>query len=233
MKFSAAAVSLFSTIVLVAAAPAMTIPYSASTSITTYASAATPSPAHGAADHPLNTTASSDSCHPHTSVHDPKRRFRHHPGAQNGVYGHRMGLDGIVHTTYLGPHDENSNATHPAVITKGATATSTQQDKRGYVPQGVVCQSLTIPESDVTNAVNGLGAQFGGSLTWYHAISSVYGSAVAYGCDYANGQTIGGVEMTGYQNSISAQCGADKEGYFRLPYVKSSYGRTVAGNGFC
>lgn len=148
----------------------------------------------------------------------------HHPhGAAEGYYTHFKALDGTLHTTYHG-------AAPPAAGTTATTNSTTHTRRAGG---GVQCQGLMFAAGDASAAAAGLAHALDGNPAFFHATSFVSGTAVAYGCDYGNGQHIGGTELTGYMNDIAAACGAGKQGYFNIPSAKASYGVTTAGSGFC
>lgn len=99
---------------------------------------------------------------------------------------------------------------------------------------GVQCQNdVEVDSSDITNAQNALGNSFGGGITFHSKISAVSGDAVAYGCDYGNGQFMTSTEYLGYMSAISTNCGSTSAGYYNIPSSKSSYGRTSSSVGFC
>ncbi|GJE86666.1 hypothetical protein PsYK624_027470 [Phanerochaete sordida] len=154
---------------------------------------------------------------PSSTVYTPGT-FHHPHGASEGYYTHFKALDGTLHTTYHG-------TTPPA-----GSVNSTHTRRSGG---GVQCQGLTFAAGDASAAAAGLAHALDGNPSFFHATSFVSGTAVAYGCDYGNGQHIGGTELTGYINDIAAACGAGKQGYFNIPSAKASYGVTTAGSGFC
>lgn len=118
----------------------------------------------------------------------PKGIFKIPAGSPDGLYTHTVGIDGTVHTQYHG----TLNATTPVADAK----------RDGT---GVHCQSPTVDPSDATAAINGLAAMFGTQPNFSHSISYSSGAAMAFGCDYGNGQTMNGEEFTGFSPSVGTR----------------------------
>lgn len=78
-----------------------------------------------------------------------------------------------------------------------------------------------------------LEAAFGGGRHFTTKISAYSGNAVAFGCDYGNGQTMSSGEYSGYIQVLDAKCGNTFAAYYDLPNAKSSYGRTNSDQDFC
>lgn len=151
-----------------------------------------------------------------TSSTQPKGLFKIPQGSQNGVYRHTVGLDGNVYSEYHGKLNHSSPA---AMSKRGGT--------------GVSCQSPVMDSSDVQQAIQGLANLFNTQPDFHVATSYTHNTATAYACDYGNGQRMSGVEVTGYLNTVSFDCGNNKAGYFNLPDAKAAYGVTTSGVGFC
>jgi hypothetical protein len=64
-------------------------------------------------------------------------------------------------------------------------------------------------------------------------ITYKYGTAVAYGCNYGNGQECWGDQVNGFFTSLKSTCGNSEKGYYNLPKSKASYGVTDSGSGYC
>lgn len=146
--------------------------------------------------------------------------FTHAPGTPDGIYAHYTDADGVDHTEWVSP----LNTTAPA-------ERRVLQVRAGF---GVQCQGdVEVSSNDINNAQNSLGNSFGSGITFHKKISAVSGSAVAYGCDYGNGQFMTSTEYLGYMSAITTNCGSTVAGYYNLPSSKSSYGRTSSSVGFC
>ena len=158
---------------------------------------------------------------------NPKGLFRHAEDAKNGLYTHTVGPDGSILTQYHGEHPSLANVTQASV---GSDVTVATKQRRG---SGVNCQSLKFTAQDAVVATNELGYKFDSNSQFSSSTSYVYGTAIAYGCDYGNGQRMTSTEFHGYISDIINQCGSGTEGYFNLPSSKSSYGLTNSGDGFC
>lgn len=145
--------------------------------------------------------------------------FTHAPGTPNGVYAHFTDADGVDHTEWIGPVNTTAPIEHRVLQVRA--------------PYGVQCQDDEVSSSDITGAQNALANSFNSGLTFHKKISTVFNSAVAYGCDYGNGQFMTSTEYLGYMSAISTNCGSSAAGYYNLPSSKSSYGRTSSALGFC
>lgn len=73
----------------------------------------------------------------------------------------------------------------------------------------------------------GNGADFSG------VTSQVYGNAVAYGCDYGNGQDCHASDVSGFYNNVDGTCGPQIAGWWTQSSWKAAYGRTTTGDGYC
>ena len=169
----------------------------------------------------LCAVAATVSAAPMAALNQPKGLFKIEPGAPNGWYTHHIALDGSVHTQYHGE------------VPSSIPTTSAADTKSKRAPFGAQCQSLTFQPADGQAAIQGLANTLDSNNQFYHAISYSSGTAVAYGCDYAHGQSISGADMTSYLTMLTEACGQGKEGYFSLPDWKASYGITTSGDGFC
>ena len=143
--------------------------------------------------------------------------FSHDPSAPDGVYTHYVDSAGTPQNVYLGPVHARRE---PHLDVRDSS--------------GVQCQSsIQMNADDVSAAQTQLGNIFGGGFQFFKTISIKSGSAVAYGCDYGNGQTLSNSDFSGYMGSVSTRCGATSAGFFNLPQFKAAYGRTNAGISFC
>ncbi|KAI1142536.1 hypothetical protein F5Y05DRAFT_371431 [Hypoxylon sp. FL0543] len=65
------------------------------------------------------------------------------------------------------------------------------------------------------------------------SVSATYGSVVAYGCNYGNGQTITSSWLAAQYQLIAQNCGTTSPGWISYPDWKASYGIDSADSGFC
>ncbi|KAI0319775.1 hypothetical protein OF83DRAFT_1169917 [Amylostereum chailletii] len=138
-------------------------------------------------------------------------------GGPDGLYIAEVDANGDEKLTYVGP----GNTTVPHTLTARAST-------------GPFCQSVQASASDISNAEHALANFFGGGTSFFGSSVSMYsGSAVAYGCNYGNGQTMSSQEFLGYVSVLDAKCGGQNAAYYNLPSSKSSYGRTASSQGFC
>ncbi|CAF0820613.1 unnamed protein product [Didymodactylos carnosus] len=100
---------------------------------------------------------------------------------------------------------------------------------------GVHCEtSVYFSTADMDKAIEGLAQFFGTGNSFYaRSVSSYYGSAVAFGCNYGNGQHMDAEFFRNEQNLINTKCGSGRGGWNGHESWKSSYGRTSAAKSFC
>lgn len=138
--------------------------------------------------------------------------------APEGFYVHSIGSNGK-------PENEH--------ISSSASAPNTKQRRED---QGAVyCKNqYSVNYSDSIAAQQGLEAQFqsGGSFDG-PSVSFKSGSAVAYGCNYGNGQTVSGSWLAAQFAQISQTCGSSSGGWIAYPDWKASYGIDNSGVSFC
>lgn len=145
-------------------------------------------------------------------------------GSANGIYLHQVDADGTVRTEYLGA----GPVTLPSA--PSTRAYSPVYARAGYSLQ---CQNIGVNQGDKENAEKQLASAFAGGSFFRGTISSVSGSAVAYGCDYGNGQTMSSEQFQEFMSALDGQCGAATAGWYSIPDWAASYGRTNAGVSFC
>ncbi|RYP05520.1 hypothetical protein DL765_009820 [Monosporascus sp. GIB2] len=152
--------------------------------------------------------------------------FSYAPGAPDGFYVHAINNAGYPENIFIGdlkdmlPPVANDTNTH-----------TRRKEKQG----DIYCKNqYTINYDDLVAAEQGLermyqdGGSFSGKSTSYK-----YGSAVAYGCNYGNGQTITGSWLAAQYAAIGQKCGSNSPGWVAYPDWKSSYGVDQSGVGFC
>lgn len=139
-------------------------------------------------------------------------------GAPDGIYVEIVHDNGTTTMEYYGPANSTSSVY--------------SFDKRAGV--GPVCQTPAMARSDIVSAVNGLSGFFGGGNAFYGlSVSSYSGGAVAYGCNYGDGQTMDANTFIGFENDLDSTCGNTHAGYYNHPDWKASYGRTQSSQSFC
>jgi hypothetical protein len=138
-------------------------------------------------------------------------------GSLDGIYVSSVHADGSAFWEYKGPVD--TNVTTSSLFTRDSA--------------GVHCNGNYIG-NDAQGAANafrdfcGQGKHFDGK-----SISVQYGNAVAYGCNYGNGQTCYSGDMQNYFDAIFKQCGQGEAGWYNVKSSKASYGVQAGGSGYC
>lgn len=139
-------------------------------------------------------------------------------GAPDGIYLEIVSGNGTTIMEYVGPT--------PSTIPEH------KLDRRAGV--GPQCQSPLMALSDIQAAQGGLANFFGGGNAFYaKSVSSYSGSAVAYGCNYGNGQTMDSNTFNEFMSDLDVNCGNTHAGYYNHPDWKASYGRTQSSQSFC
>jgi hypothetical protein len=146
--------------------------------------------------------------------------------SHNGLYSHGIDENGNPKNTYI----PNFNLTKRSITPspKFARASSSSQGT-------ITCQNtLGLDPTDVSNAEQGLEGFFqSGNNFGNRSISYRSNSAVAYGCNYGNGQTINGNWLEAQFGLIAEDCGTSSPGYISFPQWKAAYGISSSGVGFC
>ncbi|KAI9858415.1 MAG: hypothetical protein M1813_007519 [Trichoglossum hirsutum] len=99
---------------------------------------------------------------------------------------------------------------------------------------GATCDSFQLDGNDADGATDGLAEWFGCGQQFKgkNGASYKWGSVVAYGCDYGNGQSYTSIQFLSDIAAVKAKCGSNA-GYFAHSSWKSSYGLTQTSQGFC
>ena len=141
--------------------------------------------------------------------------------AADGAYIHTIGPNGDPQTTYVGELANTSDV-------------SKRHQRRDYQGQ-IFCKNQYILNSgDVSAAEQGLEALFPYGRSFYiSSVSYKIGTAVAYGCNYGDGQTVTGDFLAAQFGNIAGQCGGSSGGYVSYPDWKASYGIDSAAAGYC
>ncbi|CAG5158178.1 uncharacterized protein ALTATR162_LOCUS5024 [Alternaria atra] len=146
-------------------------------------------------------------------------------GAPDGLHMGSLNPDGTTHWEYIGEAEYlpfNSSELPsgvPTILTK----------RSDY---GTHCDGGWVSDFDWQNAQAGLQQRCGGGLDYNGVISYQYGSAVAYACNYGNGQRCDWSNVGSALNSLRNAC-YEQRGWFSIPSAKLSYGVTTAGHGYC
>ena len=160
-------------------------------------------------------------------------------GSKNGFYVGNLKEDGTTVWEYVGPDVASliasSNATAPAASSEDSSAAGHALVKRDEVD----CNGYGL-NADHANVAQGEFADMCGSGYFFNSrsIAKVYDDAVAYGCNYGNGQTCTSNLMWTFYAQINSKCGFTHgaqagAGWYYSPSLKASYGRASAGTGFC
>lgn len=139
-------------------------------------------------------------------------------GAPDGIYIELVYPNGTAHLEYYG-------------LPKEMTPGSDLSKRAGIGPQ---CQSPAMAVSDIQAAQGGLAGFFGNGNAFYaKSVSNYNGGAVAFGCNYGNGQTMDANTFNGFMSSLDTACGNTHAAYYNHPDWKASYGRTQSSSSFC
>ncbi|MCJ1230093.1 hypothetical protein MMC12_006764 [Toensbergia leucococca] len=159
--------------------------------------------------------------------------FQHLPGAADGIYLHSYDASGNPMTEYLGTNVSHLQATRQR---RQYVQLDTRKKKPPKVPgsEGVNCNSSAIIDrDDLSGAESQLGFACDNLDWWYHAISSVYLTAVAYACDYGDGNHCSIDTITSDNVQLNEGCGSNEAGWFAVQGYLYSTGRTSVGDQFC
>jgi hypothetical protein len=159
------------------------------------------------------------------AIQEPSGIFCHDSDALDGFYIHTINSTGQPENLYVG----NFKDFLPGV--DNTTDSKTRRD----TPGAINCHNqYTVNYSDLVASEQGLEQmyQYGGS---FYGKSTSYksGSAVSYGCNYGNGQTISGSWLAAQFGNIAQNCGSTGAGYVSYPSWKASYGVDGSGVSFC
>jgi hypothetical protein len=156
-----------------------------------------------------------------------KRSYSLPSNSPNGFRTHEIDAYGNPNNTHI----PNFNATQPSITP------SAKFSRRGSSGQSgiITCKNqYTLNYNDMIIAQQGLdqafqnGDSFSGKSTSYKS-----DSAVAYGCNYGNGQTINGNWLAAQWALIAQNCGTSSPGYISFPQWKAAYGIDSSGVPFC
>ena len=167
--------------------------------------------------------------------------FVHPPGSTDGIYVHTIDAHGNPVNTFIGPSSHLKDAPHLIKALKerqtGPAPSKIKMKARYAGPtgnEGVNCDSgVQGDPQDLVDAEFILGFACDSLQWWYHAISSVSLGAVAYACDYGNGNHCDDETMANYQSDIDSACSNNTAGWYSIHNYLYATGRTNVGEQFC
>ena len=167
---------------------------------------------------------------PHNFVVAADDEHRHGgfpPGTPDGFYtGVVNSADNSTHWTLI----PDLNITIPTATIVPSGPALTKRD-------GVTCEYKLANTYSVADATTQLSNACGNGYSYSHTVAKISGGAIAYGCDYGNGQTCYFGDVNGFFNSIRGSCGTsgsnDRSGWYSKSSWKATYGWTTTGNGVC
>jgi len=158
-------------------------------------------------------------------------------GSPDGLYIGAIDADGSPTLEYLGPGPADSANTSTLASRDSPSAHGeTLYALEARAPTGVYCQTWLNMNTDDRSSANSALIKACGSGGLYFSsksIASVRGSAIAYGCNYGNGQTCYGRDLDLFFLNLGFNCGLDKAAWWSQQNWKASYGYTVSGQKFC
>lgn len=137
-------------------------------------------------------------------------------GAPNGPHIASLNEDGSTHWEFLGHLTRNSTA-------------SSEVQKRAAT--GAYCNGYYIG-ANVQSTVDDFITEFGGRY-FKTAIAWQDNGAIAYGCDYGNGQYPQTSDLQNFFASIANTCGSNSAGWWSQEDWAASYGVVGSGSGYC
>ncbi|KAI9868967.1 MAG: hypothetical protein M1813_002790 [Trichoglossum hirsutum] len=163
----------------------------------------------------------------------------------NGLYISTVSSDGTVTTDHYGTDlshafkmlsvqriGMNSSTPDNSSIPTNSSLPNSAKFKRFNTD--VSCNGFSIGSLDRETAINGLASWFGygQSYTAKHE-SYVWGSVVAFTCNYGKKQTYTSAQFLADNGQVDDVCGATGAGWMSWPQYKSSSGRTGSSQSFC
>lgn len=162
--------------------------------------------------------------------------FQHSPTDADGLYVHGYDASGSEIKNLIDPtnpiippefRNKTAFANKPAPTRNPASAILKRDNF------GAHCNGIQSSPNDIYWATHDLG-QACDNLGWWHsAISYQFQGAIAYACDYGNGNHCDSTSMMARSTLIDIACGSDREGWYTVSNWKYAEGRTNAGTGFC
>jgi hypothetical protein len=141
-------------------------------------------------------------------------------GTQDGTYLVSLNADGT--TAY-------------ELLTADSTTPTTPTPKIRTRHTGVGCNNYGINASDLGNAQRNFNNMVGGGVWIYgKTVAQVYGSAIAFACNYNGGSNYYDRQAAKWSwNAIDAKCGYAQAGYNSNENNDRSFGRVTNGSGYC
>lgn len=140
----------------------------------------------------------------------------------DGAYFADFNTDGTTNYTLIHPSDLSVRAAsaEPMVLARKNS--------------GAHCSNHGVNAGDVNNAQNALRDLCGnGYFFGSRAIVQVRGSALAFGCNYGNGQTCHASDVSKFYSELDQKCGKAQAGWYSIEDWKASYGRDTNPSGYC
>ncbi|KAI9855306.1 MAG: hypothetical protein M1813_009845 [Trichoglossum hirsutum] len=148
----------------------------------------------------------------------------------DGLYFHEADANGTWVTRYAGTLDSLS----PEVVRRSPLEKPAPIMRFNKRDSGAHCNNLYTSPSDFATVVSALGSYFGDGGNYFKGrIAYKIGSAIAFGCDYGAGQFYTKNQYFLDINAVISHCGSNGAGWNSHESWKSSYGRTIAGQGYC
>ncbi|KAF2824446.1 hypothetical protein CC86DRAFT_384076 [Ophiobolus disseminans] len=148
-------------------------------------------------------------------------------GIADGTYFVDLNEDGTTNYTVITPE---------AILKGRAASLNTPKAGSALVARGsrAHCSNHGVDAASLAGAQRAF-AEMCGNGYWFNsrAIAQVWGSAIAYGCNYGNGQTCHSADVWSFYGGIDNGCGYASAGWWSMEEWKASYGREVNPAGYC
>ncbi|KAI0800220.1 hypothetical protein C8Q74DRAFT_398872 [Fomes fomentarius] len=160
-------------------------------------------------------------------------------GAADGFYFGYLKEDGSTEWKYAGADAASVNPTNATVGFRPSTPSTSSESSELVKRDSVNCNGYGV-NADSANVAQGELADMCGNGYFFssRSVAKVSGDAVAYGCNYGNGQTCHSGDLWSFFGQINSKCGfthgaSAGAGWYAATGWKAAYGRASAGTGFC
>jgi hypothetical protein len=164
---------------------------------------------------------------------DEEGTFRLPQNSKDGLYLHVVDSDGVAGLEYLGLFNSTSEQFSFTNITSESLDLTEPGALSRRKPQGSYCQGNYIDPTSWDGAIDGLLGICKWSNHFSKAIAYQSGNAIAYGCNYGNGQECYYDSVNSFFTWLKSDCGNNQQGYYSYPKWKVSYGVVGVGNSYC
>ncbi|EKG22373.1 Ankyrin [Macrophomina phaseolina MS6] len=153
-------------------------------------------------------------------------------GAADGIYLGSLKADGSTQWDFIGPDSSTTPSSGLLVDDDSDSPVLAKRD-------GVTCSGFGVNADDANRAQGKLADMCGGGYYFNsRSIAQVSGGAVAYACNYGNGQTCHSGDVWSFFAQVNSKCGFTNgasagAGWYSVNSWKAAYGRTTTGSGFC